>query len=286
MKFRILVLLSLSTLCVFADSFTWGNTYAQNWNNIGTGPYSAQGSGANANITIFCLDFNDEIGPPYNWNATVRNLNSSNVQTAAQYGGNYNNLLNSAYNVPGQQAPNQISGYPFTFVTDNTGNAYSVDLTDSSDAYTRYLEAAWLFSELETAGGTSQVGLVAQVAAWDLFVNAANEPLLASDIQVTNGLGNVFSFAGVTGLDFQQAVDYALTAAQTAVVTDHFDGAGWTLVTADPTWVEGAGNGIPAQEFLSPNAVPPVPEPGAMVLLATAVGLIGLGKLRRKHRRA
>ena len=288
--FRILLLLALASSGAFADNFVWGNTWAQNWHNIGTGPYSAHGSGANANITIFCLDFNDEIGPPNDWGATVWNLNSSNVATEAQYGGNYNSLLNSAYG--GQPAPHQISGAPFAFQTDDAGGVVA-NLAASSDAYTRYLEAAWLFSELQIAGGQSPLGLVVQVAAWDLFVNSANIGLLSSDIKNTNGS---FGFQddvdpaatatpSVSGLDFEQAVDYALNAAQAAVVTNHtFTGAGWTLVTADPTWVEGDGGTIPAQEFLSPNAVdpPPVPEPSAIVLLATVAGLIGFGKLHRK----
>src|SRR5271165_3069682 len=154
MTFRLIVLLVLGAFGALADDFVWGNTYAQAWQHIGTGPYSAHGSGANANITIFCLDFNDEIGPPYSWDATVWDLNPTNVATEAQYGGNYNNLLNAAYQAshPGEPAPNQISGSPFAFVTDNAGDGYVANLAASPDAYTRYLEAAWLFSELDAAG--------------------------------------------------------------------------------------------------------------------------------------
>ena len=294
-SFRIIVLMLLGAFAAFADQFVWGNTYAQAWQGVGTSPYTAYGSGANADITIFCLDFNDEIAPPFTWNATVWNLTQANVQTEAQYGGNYNNLLNSAYQVshPGQQAPNQISGPPFVFVTDDAGGGYVANLTASSEAYTRYLEAAWLFSELEDAGGQSGLGLVAQAAAWDLFVNSANIGALTHDIQTTSGLYNFVDLvdptatatAGKLGLDFEQAVDYALNAAQAAVVTNGtFTGAGWTIVTADPTWVEGAGGTVPAQEFLSPNAVdpPPVPEPSAVILLATGAGLMWIGKRRRK----
>lgn len=293
--FRIIVLLVLSTLTAFADDFAWGGTYSQGWQGIAIGPYTALGSGANAD-TIFCLDFNDEIGPPYNWDANIWNLNPSNVATDAQYGGNYNNLLNAAYQVshPGQPAPNQISGPPFAFVTDNAGGGISADLTDSPDSYTRYLEAAWLFTELAASDPQSSLAVVAQVAAWDLFVNSSNLPVLANLIQLTNQQeGDTYYFhdyvdstsptPDASGLDFEQAVDYALDAAQAAVVTnDTFNGSGWNIVTADPTWVEGAGDTIPAQEFLSPNATPPVPEPSAIILLATVAGMVGFGKYRRK----
>lgn len=294
---RFALLLTLSTFSAFADTFVWGDTYAQAWQGFGTSPYSAHGSGANANITIFCLDFNDQIAPPFTWNATVWNLTQANVQNEAQYGGNYNNLLDAAYQTsnPGQNAPNQVSGPPYAFVTDDAGGSYKADLTNSPDAYTRYLEAAWLFSEIEAAGSQTPFDLVFQAAAWDLFVNTANQADLAQDIQNTNADGNIYGFqdyidpagsatANVSGIDFQQAVDYALNAAQAAVVTNHtFTGDGWTIVTADPTWVETDGKTIPAQEFLSPNAVdpPPVPEPSSIVLLATLAGAAWFGRNRR-----
>jgi hypothetical protein len=292
---RIIVLLALSTLTAFADGMTWGGTYSQGWQGIAIGPYSAIDGTTNTDITIFCLDFNDEIGPPYNWNANISNLNPSSVANQAQYGGNYNNLLNSAYQVsnPGQPAPNQISGPPFAFVTDNASGGISANLTASPDSYTRYLEAAWLFSEMEAVNPQSGLNLVAQVAAWDLFVNSSNLPYLTQLIQLTTQQqGDVYNFhdyvdstsptADATGLNFEQAVDYALNAAQAAVVTNGFNAAGWSIVTADPTWVEGAGNTIPAQEFLSPNATPPVPEPSAIILFATVAGMVGFRKYRRK----
>jgi hypothetical protein len=284
------VLLFLSTFSAFAEQFDWGNTYAQAWAGFGTGPYKALGSGANANITIFCVDFNDEIGPPFTWDATVRNLTPGSVQTNAQYGGNYNNLLNTAY---GGVAPNQISGAPYIFVTDDAGGGYKADLTNSPDAYSRYLEAAWLFSELQDAGPQSQLALIAQVAAWDLFVNPSHIGELTAAIQGTGGTYGftdyIDPFATATpniagGLTFEQAVDYALNAAQAAVVTNKtFTGAGWTIVTADASWVESAdGKTIPAQEFLSPNAVAsPVPEPTSIVLFCSVVGMAGWLKRRK-----
>src|SRR5579872_2200540 len=89
----------LGTISAFADQYTWGNTYAQAWQGFGTSPYAAINTATNVRLTILCLDYNDEVGPPYTWNANVWALNQQDVQTEAQYGGNYNNLLNAAYQI-------------------------------------------------------------------------------------------------------------------------------------------------------------------------------------------
>lgn len=291
----VFLLASASFSTAFADELIWGNTYAQVWQGFGTGPYSAHDTTTGKSIILFCLDFNDEIAPPFTWNATARVLNSTNVTHSAQYGGNYDNLLNQSYGAThsGHPAPNQVSEAPFSFVTDNAGGGYGVDLSLSSDAYSRYLEAAWLFTELQAAGGSSKLALVAQVAAWDLLVDSAHKASLSTDIANTNASGKIYGFQdlvggsgkpALSGLDFQQAVDYMLSAAQQSVVVNKtFTGAGWSIVTGDPDWVESAsGKTIPAQEFLSPNAIPPsVPEPSAVILLATAIGAAALLKRRR-----
>lgn len=304
-------LLALAALFVagscsgLADQFTWGNTYAQAWQGFGTGPYAAINTATLTRITIFCLDYNDEIAPPFTWNANVVALNQQNVQNGAQYGGNYNNLLNSAYGVthPGQPAPNQVSGPPFAFQGDSSGS-YSVNLS-ADNAYTRYQEAAWLFTEIESVNNVNSnpIAVIAQVAAWELFansshVNAAHTGDLQQKIAATGGTytfqDNVdpssSAFQTLTGLTFQQAIDEYLLAAQTAVRSGSFTASNWSLVTADAGWVESSlgGNGVPAQEFLSPDAprdVASTPEPGAILLLATAIALT-LAAKRYKLRKA
>ena len=50
----------------------------------------------------------------------------------------------------------------------------------------------------------------------------------------------------------------------------------WFVVTVDPVWDALNLDGVPVQEFLIHRDVPPVPEPAAILLLATVVGLLGL----------
>src|SRR5579863_5705671 len=72
--------------CLFADDLQWGGTYVGVWSGFGTSPYTAIDTSNNNNVlTIFCLDFNDEIGPPYDWTANIRPLTSDNVQNFAQF---------------------------------------------------------------------------------------------------------------------------------------------------------------------------------------------------------
>ena len=315
---------------LFADNFSWGGTYIANWDGYGTSPYTAKDSSVTPNTTIqiFCLDFNDEIAPPIDWTASVIPLSQPNVagtgpfknQYAAQYGGAYNSLLTAAFNNPSNPRPGselsapQVSGAatgvvpPYAFNGDTSAGAgsYSVSIT-TQDPYTRYLMAAWLFTDtLKALPGDIGTDMIAQVAAWELFVNNANLSLLTGDVSTYGGsyvFNNYLALAsGQTyltssaihtdstpsgGISFEQAVDAALAAAQTAVVTDHW-GPGsnqygsWALVTATPAYVIGYGR--PVQEFLSPtdlSDVPPnndttssVPEPRAVFLLATSAAIV------------
>ena len=355
------LLLSLSG-AAFADNLTWGGTYVSVWptcagcTEYGTSPYSATNISVSPNqgMKIFCLDFNDEIAPPTNWTASIMTLNQANVagtgpvlsvkgtctvattcnannnpvvgQYAAQYGGDYNNLLAAAYNnhsIPHgtETSAPYVSGAsagvvpPFAFNSDNAGGGYSVNLAPSNvsnysqAAYYRYLEAAWLFADTQAAQAAlpsdTNTDIIAQVAAWELFVNYSNLSLLTSDIQKTTGafvFNNYLTLSSGTymtnpavykqstaSIGFQQAVDAALAAAQTAVITDgwgpgSYNYGSWSIVTATPDYV--IDYGVPVQEFLTPNGVPdqgpPIPEPKAAFLLATAVGLT-LWKVRQKR---
>jgi hypothetical protein len=267
-----LAVLTLGSTGLFADTLTWGGTYIADWDGFGTSPYTATDTSATSNqgIQLFCLDFNDEIAPPDQWQANVYALSSSSVTNNAQYGGSYNNLLDTAASAANKTAP-QV--YPFVFAGDPSAPAgYQVTLTQ--DPYTRYLEAAWLFTDIESAVSAHpedvNTDMIAQVAAWDLFVNSSNVGTLTSDIANYGGtpytFQNYLGSTSVGGLTFEQAVDVALADAQNAVVNNHWDGGDWSLVTATPAWVVGYGR--PVQEFLTP-----VPEPQSVVLLGTVIAI-------------
>ena len=219
---RILAFFFLVCGTCLADDLQWGGTWVGVWSGFGTSPYTAIDTTQGKTLTIFCLDFNDEIAPPLEWQANIRTLNSTNVTQYAQFGGNYGHGITTT---------------PWAFNGDAGLNpGHSVDLSPSSSAYTRYLEAAWLFTNITLAQGHGDLNtmIVSQVAAWDLFVEAANTGALHTDIAASNSPGSLSTFQnyeystdnyatapvtnGITNLLFQDAVDEALKAAQHAVV--------------------------------------------------------------------
>ncbi|HXB75651.1 MAG TPA: PEP-CTERM sorting domain-containing protein [Candidatus Acidoferrales bacterium] len=286
-------ILTATSVPVFADDLSFvPNSWTQVWANFGTSSYQAVDNtlGA-ARFHIFCLDFNDEIAPPFDWSATIRPLNQTNVTNDAQFGGNYGFGITPGATTGGNfaftQDPNPSSSSSPPFVQLNTTN---------DSAYTRYLEAAWLFSNIEKARD-AQTEIISQVAAWELFVEAQNQSRLQGLI---NGTGDTWAFTNYqnspnyltttpgiqagTPMSFERAVDEALNAAQAAIadnwVTSKYSGT-WDIVTADKAWVASQSNGgiTPAQEFLTPDA--PVPEPAAVFLFGTVLVVVAI-LIRRK----
>jgi hypothetical protein len=286
LKFRLLftfyVLICANSL--FADDLKWGGTWAGVWQGFGTSPYTAiDTSNNNKVLIIFCLDYNDEIAPPIDWKANIRPVTPSNVTQYAQFGGNYGQGITAA---------------PWAFNGDaGVQPGHAVDLSVySTSAYTRYLEAAWLFTNILSAQSHNDLNsmIISQVAAWDLFIERQNLPDLQSRISASNNGRYTFnnyvysnnSYASaptttsISGLLFQDAVDEALKAAQNAVRANWYTSGWapqWDLVTGDPQW--SAAYGRPVQEFLSD--APPVPEPSSIILLATA----GIGTIMFARRR-
>ena len=288
MKFassRLLIFLMFGA-CLFADDLQWGGTWAAAWSGFGTGPYTAIDTSQNNKVlTIFCLDYNDEIGPPFDWQANINSLTPGNVTQYAQFGGNYGH---------------GITATPWAFNGNSGVAGHSVDLSASSSAYTRYLEAAWLFTNILDARSRNDLNtmIISQVAAWDLFVESSKAAELSGKIHATNSSpavtfnnyeysANNYSTAptiyAMTHLLFQDAVNEALKAAQHAVLdqswyTSGFAGS-WDLVTGDPAWTTAYGR--PVQEFLTD--APPVPEPASILLFGTV--LLGVVfSIRRKKR--
>lgn len=216
--FRVLVLLAAATGCAFPDDMQWIGPWGGTWTNAYTSPYYATDDGTP--VTIFCLDYNHEIAPPYDWFANVNPLELDNL-SKFQFGGSY------------------------------------------SDAYQRYVEAAWLFTQAEAALTASDTNAVTayQVAAWTLFVDGDHLDGLNANIAVT-GIGG--------------EVDQAVHDAQGAF-TSGWSAAGWDVVTGDS-----GKNGEIVQEFLLLDP-PSVPEPSAVILLGTVLLILGFA-LRRSKR--
>jgi hypothetical protein len=244
------VLLSAAGTQAFADVLTWSGPNGATWGGYYTSPYTAKDVTRNELLTIFCLDFNNEIAPPTTWEANLVDLSGSNVGQY-QYGGSY-----------GVPAPSQPP--PFRSVGLFTTTTYD-------DAINRYRAAAWLFTNiLNSPPYSSNSAIVSQVAAWELFVSAGNLGTLTTKINGTSGTwtfnDNVGSGLPTTGT-FATAVDAALNAAHAAVYDNGWTGAGaWQVVTADATWVNTTHSGIRVQEFLTP-----VPEPASLALFGSLV---------------
>jgi len=253
---RLVLLAVVANLSAWADTMVWSNPNGATWTNYYTSPYYATDTSLNPAqlMTLFCLDYNNDINPPSTWQANLNSLSASNVGQF-QYGG----VLSPA------------------FTGDTPGDGHGVTMLAGSDAYHRYLEAAWLFTNILGAQTKSDanVSLISQVAAWDLFVDQNHIDDLTTKIGATSGTFTFTDYVGVQNaidnLTFRDAVDESLNAAQTAALGGWTPLNGWIVVTGDAN----SNGGTPIQEFLTP-----VPEPVSLMLMATI--LLGAAFLFRK----
>jgi hypothetical protein len=148
----------------------------------------------------------------------------------------------------------------------DSSHAGSFQYGTTANAFMRYESAAWLFQSIETLQGTklpdANLETEYQVATWKLFVDPSHSSLLDSKITAS---GPQFA-ADVTVLYNQ-----ALLAPNTWAPDSN-----WFVATTDPAWMALHQPGVPVQEFLIHREPPPVPEPAAVLLLATVVVLLGL----------
>src|ERR1035437_6242756 len=241
----------------FADSFTFTSAGSVTWNGVYVNPYQAvDNTHTQYNpLTIYCDDWNTEFSGYPTWNATVYSLTASNV-TNFKYGNTTDGPTSADYNV-------------------TVDSSHKLLYTSSAipSAFTRYVEAAYLDQQWENEllstdpsdlKTTRQKELAA--AVWTLFVDVNHVDGLIGAIN-----GSVDTIGGTTYYYADDVAQY-LAQAQAAVVPPNgsFTAAGWDVIVPDAAF--------PMQEFLVH-----APEPSAVILLGTVVGVLGLTKFRRKR---
>jgi hypothetical protein len=232
----------------FADQFYFASPGTVVWNGVYVNPYQADDNTQPQNnpLTIYCDDWNTEFSGNPTWNAYVYKLTPGNV-SQLKFG-----QITSAEGVS----------------LSNTGFLQSFQYS-SPNVYDLYLEAAYLDSELQAdlashpANNITQEELAA--ANWLLFVNSSN---VAGLVNLINGSGSPFA----------TDVYNDLLNARSVVTGGGFNGAGWDVIVP-------GNNSFPMQEFLVDgfNGVT-APEPSAVILLGSVVGLLGLIEFRRRRK--
>jgi hypothetical protein len=265
---------------VFNGVVNTSATWAGPGETVYVSPYTATDTDTNpvTPITIYCLDWNHNIDFGQQWTADFLSLDPTNPDASELY--YYNST--TAYQL------------------DAGGNLDQVS-ENSTQMYDRYLEAAWLFTQIQNLGPLGAGNVTAQdelnVAAWTLFLDAS--PVAGSNPAGNTSTTEFAADIASTSPGFALAVYYDLQCAiahvtggtdtsngctKTAGAAD-FNGAGWYAVTPDP---KNSPNQV-TQEFLTddPSFVPnvePVPEPQAFALFGTLVGILGASRYRRQKR--
>ena len=232
-------------------------TWAGPGETVYVSPYTATDTDNSTSITVYCLDWNHNIGFGQDWTADFISLVSTNPDLSNLY--YYNST--TAYQLG--QSP---SGDTLTSVT-----------VDQTEMYDRYLEAAWLFTQIQNLGTPNSTNARTEeelnVAAWTLFLDA-------SPVAGGAGTTSLSDFAADinTSTTFPNAVYNDLLNAQAAVLTGGYTAPGWYVITPDPK----SGDNL-TQEFLAYDP-DPVPEPQAILLFGTLVGILGVTRYRRRKR--
>jgi hypothetical protein len=220
------------------------------WEGVYVNPYTAnETSPLTINgLTIYCDDWDTEFSGNPTWNATVLAVTPGNVSNF-KFGG--------ATTTQSVSLLGTVGSYSLQYGT-----------PVSTTAYDLYLEAVYLDQTMQGLGSNAQTQQEELSAAeWMLFTSSGASSLL-SDINAS-------------GSAFADDVYTYLGDAHTALVSHDINPAGWSVITP-------VDNTFPMQEFLvddSPGTLngPNVPEPSAVILLGTVVGLLGWTKFRRRQ---
>ena len=248
----------------FADNFQFSSPGSVTWSGVYVNPYSAtvdQAGGTFASgtvLTIYCDDWNTDFSGNPTWNATVYALTLGNT-TNFKYGKttpDFNVTLDTAHNTLG------ITSDPVTI---------------PAGSFNRYLEAAYLdqqwenellSTDLSALKTTRQKELAA--AVWTLFVDSNHVAGLIGAIN-----GSVDTIGTTTYYYADDVAQYLAQAQAAALPNGTFAAADWDVIVPEGLTLDGQH----MQEFLVH-----APEPSAVILLGTVVGVLGLTKFRRKRR--
>jgi hypothetical protein len=256
-----------------------GATWTGPGETVYVSPYTSTDTATSTPITIYCLDYNHEIDPPATWTADFLSLNMANI-TTLYYG-------------PSTSAPTVTDSSGQDSLSTSTGLNTTVMLE-------RYLEAAYLFQQIlnlklnvSTNDTSAHEKLQSElnVAAWTLFLDAS--PAAGGATYTTTSLADFekcinedLCNASNPDTAFANAVYDDLQDAQTAVLGG-YAAPGWYAVTP---YNKTPGSGDVTQEFLAydltetSNQDPVVPEPQAILLFGTLVGILGASRYRRQKR--
>ncbi len=233
----------------FADNMEWNSPGNNVWQGFYVSPYTATDTTTNQTISLFCIDYNDEIAPPNAWVANINTLS-------------FDNLANNDYQYL----------------------QYGLGLSQSA-AWDSYLEVAWLATQMENSLTDDYLLDVYQVADWLVFAdNNGSEFSNESNLLDLEGRiaasGVSFQDAVYSALESAEGAvascepNCSQIAAGWSVVTGHDNNDGpvqeFLTYTPDP----------PSQTGLNP-----VPEPSQIILMFTLIALIAGGARRSALKR-